>query len=160
MMHLPKAKDVVVETPSGQQERKIVYNLHLDLTKNAARTLAVATLPWFHPICQIVRIRKLSPNRHRIIISDGREYIQGFSLSDVSEQINNNEVAENAIVCITQYESLRIPKGDTLQPLVFVKKIDTLHSTIGYSIGLPKKIKETHIRLRETIPRVLAKKKR
>ena len=157
-MPISKVNDVVVDTPSGRQERNIVDNLHL--TNKATRTLAVATLPWFNPICQIIRIRKLSPNRHRVIISDGSEYIQGFSVGDVSEQINNNEVSENAIVCIAEYESLRIPKGETLQPLVFVKKIDTLHSTIGVTIGLPKKIKERHIRLRETIPRVLAKKKR
>ena len=157
-MPISKVKDVVVDTPSGRQERKIADNLHL--TNKATRTFAVATLPWFHPICQIIRIRKLSPNRHRVIISDGSEYIQGFSVGAVSEQINNNEVSENVIIRITEYESIRIPKGETLQPLVFVKKIDTLHSTIGFTIGSPKKIKGRHIRLRETIPRVLAKKKR
>jgi replication factor A1 len=100
----------------------------------------------FHPICQIINIKNVSnkasnsgqPSRFRIIVSDGECYIQGMLATQLNHMIEDNQLATDNIVRITNYMVNEV-KGKTLMVLLGLEILDSsVNSKIGSPVDVEK----------------------
>jgi replication factor A1 len=62
-----------------------------------------------NPVLQILSIKKIAgggsvPDRHRVIISDGGQFMQAMLSTAVNEHIDDNSLRRNVIVKCTKWE--------------------------------------------------------
>lgn len=117
------------------------------LTSSAVRDIVAAGKqePNFNPICQIINIKNVtnnsanagSPNRYRIIVSDGECYIQGMLATQLNHMIENNQLGTNNIVRINQFIT-NIVKGKTLIVVLGIEILDAGSDKIGSPVDVEK----------------------
>lgn len=117
------------------------------LTSSAIRDIVAAGKqePNFQPICQIINIKNVtnnsanagSPNRYRIIVSDGECYIQGMLATQLNHMIENNQLGTNNIVRINQFIT-NIVKGKTLIVVLGIEILDAGSDKIGSPVDVEK----------------------
>lgn len=82
------------------------FELTTGFCSKAGDARDVDTIRGMQPTLQILSIKKIpgSPDRHRLIISDGATFLQSMLSTTINELIENETIKRNSVVKVTRWE--------------------------------------------------------